>query len=383
MDRTVREIEYCTYCPKMCRHVCPVSNALGVETLIPQAKMQLMNMLRKGAVPWESDYLEPLYGCTACRLCTQYCLHGNQPAITLQIGRTWAEERRLHHPALRGLPQRFRERGQRLLGKLHQEFSPHLFAEEAQVGYFPGCDAIECGLDDVRAAFRVFDHLGLNFVRLTSLGQACIGYPLWSSGFLDAARFVAEEVVKGLSRYATVVLGCPACTYLLREKLPAEGFHLDTEILHLTEFLYVHAERLEVKRRKPAAFYHDPCYLGRYLGVYDPPRRLLSRCVDSVREFFYAREEGECCGGGSLVPHTFPAAAAGQSARRLAEAELFGAPLVVSACPTCKRTLSRTTGPLRGSAVPARAARTKVEDLVGLIAWSIGEPEHPALESAD
>lgn len=374
MEKHVREIEYCTYCPKMCRHVCPVSNALGVETLIPQAKMQLMNMLRKSAVAWEVDYLTPLYGCTSCRLCTEFCVHGNVPALTLQIGRHWAEERRLHHPSVRGLPRRFRERGERLLARLHQEFSPHLFAEEAQVGYFPGCDAIENGIDDIHAAFRVFDHLGLNFVRLTSLGQACAGYPLWSAGFIDAARFVAEELVQGLSRYATVVVGCPACTHLLRQRLPAEGFQVQTEILHLTEFLYVHAERLEIRRRKPAAFYHDPCYLGRYLGVYDPPRRLLSRCVEAVREFFYAREEGECCGGGGLVPLTFPAAALGQADRRLAEAELFEAPLVVSACPTCKRTLTHS----------ARVPRVEVQDLVGLIAWALQEPEHPALEeSAD
>ena len=87
MERHLREIEYCTYCPKMCRHVCPVSNAQGTETLIPQAKMELMNMLRKGAVPWESDLVAPLFGCTGCRLCTQYCLHGNTPATTLQVGR--------------------------------------------------------------------------------------------------------------------------------------------------------------------------------------------------------------------------------------------------------------------------------------------------------
>ncbi len=368
MERTVRELEYCTYCPKMCRHTCPVSNALGVETLIPQAKMQLMNMLRKEAVGWDADHAAALYGCTSCRLCTQYCLHGNVPALTLERGRAWAEERRLQHPALAQLPQRFRERGARLLAKLHAEFSPQLFAEEARVGYFPGCDAIAHGVEDIRAAFRVFDHLGLNFVRLTSVPQVCAGYPLWSGGFTDAARFVAEQMVQSLARFSTVVVGCPACTHLLRERLPAEGFRLQTEVLHLTEFLYVHAERLRVERRREAAFYHDPCYLGRYLGVYDPPRRLLARCVDSLREFFYSREEGECCGGGGLVPHTFPAATRGQAERRVSEAELFDVPLVVTACPTCKHTLSRS------------GREVEVVDLIGLLAWCLEEPARPALE---
>jgi dimethylglycine catabolism B len=139
--------------------------------------------------------------------------------------------------------------------------------------------------------------------------------------------------------------------------------------MHLTEFLYVHAERLVVKQRRPAAFYHDPCYLGRYLGALTPPRRLLSRCVESVREFFYGGEEGECCGGGGLVPLTFPAVPRGQADRRLSEAELFLTPLVISACPTCKRTLSRSQ----------HAARVEVADLISLVAWSIQAPERPAL----
>jgi Fe-S oxidoreductase len=371
METTVRELEYCTYCPKMCRHVCPVSNAIGNETLIPQAKMQLMNMLRRGAIPFERDYVAPLYGCTACRLCTEVCTHGNVPATTLELGRTWAESRRLTHPKLARLPERFRERGERLLAKLHQEFSAHLFADEAQVAYFPGCDAIADGIDDIRAAFTVFDSLGLNFVRLMTAPHACAGYPLWTAGQHDAARFVAEDMVRALSRYATVIVGCAACTHLLRERLPALGYRYETEIVHLSEFLYVHAERLDIQRRRPAAFYHDPCYLGRYLGIYDPPRRLLARCVESQREFFYAREEAECCGGGGLVPHTFPAAAAGQADRRLEEAELYGVPLVVSACPTCKRTLARSER--------ARGGRVEVVDLIGLLAWALHDPDRPAL----
>ncbi len=371
MDSATRELEYCTYCPKMCRHVCPVSNAIGSETLIPQAKMHLMNMLRRNALPWERDFVAPLYGCTACRLCTEVCVHGNAPAQTLELGRSWADSRRLGHPALARLPERFRARGERLLAKLHQEFSAYLFAEEAQVGYFPGCDAIADGIDDIRAAFAVFDSLGLNFVRLMTAPHACAGYPLWVAGQHDAARFVAEDMVRALERYATVIVGCPACTHLLRERLPALGYSIRAEILHVSEFLYVHAERLDIQRTRPAAFYHDPCYLGRYLELYDPPRRLLARCVDSLREFFYAREEAECCGGGGLVPHAFPAAARGQADRRLEEAELYGVPLVVSACPTCKRTLRRGSRAGDGS--------IEVVDLLGLLAWALHDPDRPAL----
>jgi Fe-S oxidoreductase len=66
------------------------------------------------------------------------------------------------------------------------------------------------------------------------------------------------------------------------------------------------------------------------------------------------------------VPHTFPEVARSQAERRLAEAELFNVDLVVSSCPTCKRTLTRA------------GSRVAVMDLLNLLAWSLRE-EHAAL----
>ena len=371
MQRYARELEYCTYCPKMCRHVCPVAGATGRETLTPQSKMELMNMLRRTAVPWERDYIDPMYGCTTCQLCKQFCEHGTDVATVLQAGRAEAERRRLAHPGVARLQESFRARSERLTQKLRAEYASHLFSEEAQVGYFPGCDAIDTSIGDIRDALSVFDSLDLNFIRLADTPFMCAGSPLWAAGCLDAARFVAADMVKAVRRFATLVVGCPACTWLLREKLPAEGFEHNTEILHISEYLYVHAERLDIRNTHPSAFYHDPCYLGRYLGVYEPPRRLVARCVDNLKEFFYTGEEAECCGGGGLVPITSPEVAAGQARRRLAEAELFGSSLVVTACPTCRRTLCAA----------APSPDFQVLDLLNLLSWAIRDPDRPRLSS--
>jgi Fe-S oxidoreductase len=45
--------------------------------------------------------------------------------------------------------------------------------------------------------------------------------------------------------------------------------------------------------------YHDPCYLGRYNGVYDQPRTLL-RAVskDGFKELDRCGQESFCCGAG-------------------------------------------------------------------------------------
>lgn len=356
-------LELCTYCPKLCRHVCPVAQATGNESLTPQAKMELLNLLRNDAVPTQPDYLAPAYGCTTCRLCLEVCRHDVAVAEALLDGRAHAVRTGVDHTLLGRLPERFRARNERLRAELLKQLPPEVFAEEAQVGYLPGCDAIEHSPEDIHDALAVFAHLGLGFIKVVDAPQVCPGYPLWAAGHVDSARFVAEELQEHLRRFATVVCGCPACVYLLRQRLPAEGIAIQTEVMHLSEYLFLHAERLAVRRKRPAALYHDPCYLGRYLDVYQPPRRLLERCVESPREFFHSRERADCCGAGGLVPNTFPEASTSAAKRRLAEAELYGVDLVVTACPACKHNL--------------RAAQRPVEvlDLVNLLAWSL-DVEH-------
>ena len=183
MEPFAKELEYCTYCPKMCRHSCPVSNALGNETLIPQAKMELLNMLRRTRAPLGAG----LRGADLTAAPPAGSVSGTAATTStwrtvLQHGRAVAERRRLIHPKLRRLQERFRTRNERLSAKLHEEYSPRLFAEEAQVAYFPGCDAIDSSIGDIRDALTVFDSLDLNFVRLMDAPYVCAGYPLWAGG---------------------------------------------------------------------------------------------------------------------------------------------------------------------------------------------------------
>ena len=45
--------------------------------------------------------------------------------------------------------------------------------------------------------------------------------------------------------------------------------------------------------------YHDPCYIGRYNGVYDQPRRVLNVLnSNGVTEMRRNRNKSFCCGGG-------------------------------------------------------------------------------------
>ncbi len=354
-----RQLDDCTYCPKMCRFSCPVSEASGREQYTPQAKMDRLNQLRRGHVTWSEKTSEPLYACTGCRQCTTACMHGNEPGLVLLAGRAAANARSAGHPALAGYPERFRSREQRLVEILRDHVPAERFDDSAQVGFWPGCDAIDKGLGDIDAALRLFDQAGETDVRLVASGQACAGYTLLAAGLVDMFRWQASRVAAALKPYRTVVINCSACVYTMRAQYPAEGVNLSSEILSLAEYL----DRLERRRQEPppscdlkSVYYHDPCYLARYAGVTEEPRRVLARVVE-VRELPGSRAETECCGGAGLLPKTMPEVADSMARARLRQVAARGGGTVVTSCATCAFMLKRNA-----------PSGVEVQDLASMVA---------------
>jgi fumarate reductase (CoM/CoB) subunit B len=338
-----RQLDYCTFCPKMCRHACPVSTASGRETYIPQVKMDRLNQLRLAHASWTVDASDPLWACTGCRHCTMYCDHGNEPGLVLFTGRAIAAARGVSHPALAGYSERFRAREQRLSAQLAVMFEPHL-ATDGEIGYWPGCDAIDKSASDIAAALALFERVGLEGVRIVDAPQACAGYPLLAAGHRDLFRWHAGRVASALRGFGKVAINCSACLYALRAQYPAEGINLRTEIVSLADLLAPAAANLACPVTRRSVYYHDPCYHARYNGVVEQPRRALSQLAE-LRELAWNRTDTECCGAGGLLPKTNPAIADQMARRRLAEVHSTGGGMVVTSCASCAFLLQRNAPP--------------------------------------
>ena len=302
--------------------------------------MARLSELRGGNEGWDLATTEALWACTGCRQCTTYCNHGVEPGALLFGARAEATERGVGHPALADYPDRFRARDARLARVLREHLPKQRFSDDAMVAFWPGCDAIDKNLAGVDAARSLFERIGACHVRMVDSGQVCGGYPLLAAGFVDMFRWHAGKVAAELKRYKTVIMNCSACVFALRALYPAEGVSVNTEVLHLSEFLAQSAERLPSPERKPRVYYHDPCYLARHTGVIEAPRRALSR-VAEVREFNWSHTDTECCGGSGVLPKTMPEVADAMARRRLAEIAHKGGGTVVTACATCAFMLRR------------------------------------------
>ncbi|WP_404295332.1 (Fe-S)-binding protein [Halomonas sp.] len=81
--------------------------------------------------------------------------------------------------------------------------------------------------------------------------------------------------------------------------------------------------------------YHDPCYLGRYNGEYEAPRRVLEALGIELNEMERSGFRSRCCGGGGGAPITDIPGERRIPDMRMNDVKETGAALVAVGCPQC------------------------------------------------
>lgn len=183
--------------------------------------------------------------------------------------------------------------------------------------------------------------MGVDFETLGE-GEGCCGSVLKRTGQADDALAVAKETVKrvGSRGFKEVVTSCPGCYRTMAKEY--EEFFGETpfKVEHISQFLRKRAGRLKghLKTMAMKVAYHDPCHLGRHMGVYEEPRELILM-VPGVEliEFKNNREMSTCCGSGGGVRSVLPEVSLEVS--RTVLAEIPKVDLLVTSCPFCNYNL--------------------------------------------
>ena len=139
------------------------------------------------------------------------------------------------------------------------------------------------------------------------------------------------------AQFKNVVTTDPHTYNTLKNEYPWDGNPV--AVLHHTEVLdrlLAEGRLVPKKRLAGRVTYHDPCYLGRYNGVYDPPRRVLTRLGLELVELPRSRDRSYCCGagGGRVWMEDVPGIQERPAESRIREvAGLPGVTTLVVACP--------------------------------------------------
>jgi Fe-S oxidoreductase len=144
-----------------------------------------------------------------------------------------------------------------------------------------------------RSAVRLLNMIGIKPVVFED--EVCCGHDLLWTGDEDAFKKLAAKNKKfigdvGINR---IVFTCPEGYMTFKN-----NYDLDKNIrvVHITELLLENVDKLEFKGDGKKVSFHDSCRFGRYMGLYDFPRKLLEAIPGlELVELTHNKSRAECC----------------------------------------------------------------------------------------
>lgn len=323
------EVEACSRCG-ICIDPCQLQQQLGINDVqsVYFLRDRRYNMLQQKIA----------HNCLMCGRCEQVCPVGiNLNTLRLNSRTT-----------MRNIPNEGRYNY--LRGKDYSQ-------GDGRVGYFAGCMTLLTP-NTLNAMRKIFNAAREDVWWADKDGGVCCGRPMKLTGESDSARNMMDFNKRLFEKHeiTTLVTSCPICLRVFREEYNLEGI----EVLHHSEYILrlIRDGRLRVKYSADESFtYHDPCELGRGCGIYDQPRAVIE-AIGQLLEPEHNRKNALCCGS-SLANTTINDSQQLTIAQGVAqEMDATGAKTLVTACPQCKKAISRGT-------------TSKVVDLAEIVAGNI------------
>ncbi|GAB3241747.1 (Fe-S)-binding protein [Kineosporia babensis] len=200
------------------------------------------------------------------------------------------------------------------------------------------------------AIATLLNEAGVDFAVLGD-GEACTGDSARRSGNEFLFQQLAAQNVEVLneSKAKKIVVSCAHCFNTIQNEYPQLGGHY--EVVHHTQLLNRLVREKKLTPVAPvdspaggstsAATYHDPCYIGRHNGIYEPPRELIGSLPGiELREMPRSQERSFCCGAGGARMWMEEKLGKRINTTRTEEAVGTGADTIAVGCPFCHVMLS-------------------------------------------
>jgi Fe-S oxidoreductase len=211
-------------------------------------------------------------------------------------------------------------------------------SRKAEVLYFAGCMThLTPGI--IKSMKHILREAKVDFLFLDEDKTICCGRPLMLSGKETQACELMEANKRLIhaSSAKMLVSSCPICVRTFRE-----DYNLDIEVLHHSQYLLqlIKKGKIPIQSYFKKVVYHDPCELGRGMGIYNEPRELLGKVADVIA--IQEEKDLSMCCGGSLGILNIDSFQRDLVTRETMKNLLSGDPeALITACPLCKKTLAK------------------------------------------
>jgi len=214
-----------------------------------------------------------------------------------------------------------------------------------KVLFWRGCTLRNILSETIAKIEYIFKKANIDVITLDIEG--CCGYPLILAGYEKQFETCALNLLEKIKELQpdVIVTHCPGCLRTFIELYPRNGFE-PLYAVHTTQLLLklINLGNIGLKNSiNLKVTYHDPCDLGRHLGIYNEPREIIKSIpgitfieLPEISMGKYSR----CCGGGGLIRLAIPPLASQIAIDRIIE-DIVGLDVqaIITSCPTCVKTL--------------------------------------------
>lgn len=204
-----------------------------------------------------------------------------------------------------------------------------------------GCTSRRYLEGTVRSFEKILSHMGKSLELIDETDDACCGSVLYGTGQEAEASKNMEKIDRLLSDKSVedMVTMCSGCMKTFGERYTFRQTNPLKTARHVSQLLVENLDKLHFKNKEPIVVtYHDPCHLGRHMGIMEEPRTMILAVPNvTLREMKHNLEGSFCCGSGGGVRALNRDMADSASAIRVAEAKATGARYFITACPFCER----------------------------------------------
>ncbi|MEW6111914.1 MAG: FAD-linked oxidase C-terminal domain-containing protein [Thermodesulfobacteriota bacterium] len=369
------EIIACIQCG-FCRAGCPTFAESTLESLNAKGRVTLAYNMLLGRLEPSEDLAKRLYQCMLCLNCKSVCPAQVNVADIVRNARQKLVEKGF-------LPEGFKV----ALAAMIDAANPLLAAPEKRTDSYPpdykravpgqteamlhlGCVASFQDVKIIPSFMKILDKAGVNYGAIGE-EETCCGYLAYLVGDMKTFKKTMEMYLERVTKYKPkqLITTCAGCLKTFRDLYPKYGENGKLEVLHGVELMekLIGEGKLPFDQQAPAmkVIYHDPCDIGRHMGVYEPPRNVI-KAIPGVEllEFPLNRAQAKCCGGGGGMKGFDNEMAGDIGYKRLLSAIDLGAEAIVSACPSCKGTFNQAAARARRE----KKGKIKVLDITELIA---------------
>jgi len=331
---------------------CPSYARFRFDTYSTGGRLWLGRAWLNNEIDWSEHLAEILYACTACKNCVEQCpmrfssdlvewIVGIRSAMVDSGKVPEAVSRFLTNVYDYGNPLRIRRAERDAWADGVRRYQP---GDEylLYVGCLGSYD--DLGQTMARSVVDLLAGAGLSF-GILGTEEECCGNEVYTLGELALFQALAEKNIRQFKKLGVkkVIALSPHAYNAMKNNYPKFG--ADFEVYHYLQVLdmLIRSGSVKLRGTKARVTYHDPCFLGRYNGMYDIPRRIL-RSIPGVElvEMARNRENAFCCGGGSgnFVMDLLSGSTESPSRMRAREARDTGANVLATACPACMTMLT-------------------------------------------